>query len=102
MSMFEPSRRLFSMAERAPAAHLEGGRMSSKRAMLLGLALALAVARANAATVTIDTVGSQADWFVTTDSASVVLAGPSDAYLRSSTVKLNGQDVSGLFQFSGT
>ena len=75
--------------------------MLSKRAIGLCAALPFAVAWANAATVTIDTVGSQADWFVTSTSASVVVLGPSDAYLHNSSFKLNGQDVSGAFQPSG-
>src|SRR4029453_18899254 len=72
--------------------------MSSKRARGLW-ALPLAIAFANAAaTITIDTVGSQADGFVTGNSASVVIVGPSDAYLHSSVVKLNGQGVTASVQ----
>src|SRR4051794_9335663 len=76
--------------------------MLSKSAILLWAALPLAAATSHAGTVTIDTTGSQANWFVTTSSASVVVAGPSDAYLHSSIFKLNGQDVTGSFQPSGT
>jgi hypothetical protein len=72
--------------------------MLRKRAISLWAALPLVAGCANAATIAIDTVGSQADWFVTTNSASVVVHGPSDAYLHDSVIKLNGQDVSGAFQ----
>ena len=42
-----------------------------------------------------------ADWFVTADSAVVVISGSSDAYLHGSTIRLNGQSVSNSFQSSG-